>query len=75
MFSDNLHLFIYFLFSHLAWMRRNCMHIFHYLTDQLKDTPNFASANIEESESSGGAIYNDYEFATRKLSQCRITKK
>ena len=45
------------------------MHIFHYLADQLKDTPNFASANIEESQSSEGAIYNDYDFDTRKLMQ------
>ena len=45
------------------------MHILHYLADQLNDTPNFVSANIEESQSSGGAIYNDYDFDTRKLMQ------
>ena len=45
----------------LAWLRINCMDVFHYLADTLKDTPLFESANQQFNEARIGAIYNDFD--------------
>ena len=42
------------------WLRINCMQIFHYLAEELKNTPLFET-NQEEEEFTKGAIFNDFD--------------
>jgi len=49
-----------------AWLRRNCMKVFHYLAVQLKDTPMFECTSAtpileNEEEENMGAVYNDFD--------------
>ena len=50
----------------LAWLRRNCMKVFHYVANQLLDTPLFESKAIE-CERQEGAVYNDFDYDTNEL--------
>ena len=45
-------------------MRRHCLEIFHYVADQLKDTPLFESTNSDNLGPKVGAVFNDFEFHT-----------
>ena len=54
-----------------AWLRRNCMEIFHYVAEQTKDMPLFecggeSGVNIETSD---GALYNDHDYDASELVQ------
>lgn len=55
------------MFSRLAWLRKNCMQVFHYLADLLKDTPLFEHELDETSKNETGAVYNDYDNNPMKL--------
>ena len=53
------------------WMRKNCMPVFHYCADALKDEPLF-SDNDSDSQSNGnnsdeGAKYNDFDRKEHSL--------
>ena len=44
------------------------MEIFHYVADQLKDTPNFnTSIPVESNELNKGAVFNDFDFESASL--------
>ena len=43
-----------------AWLRRNCMEVFHWVAMQLKDVSLF-STETENEKSNEGAIYNDFD--------------
>ncbi|XP_066921716.1 uncharacterized protein [Clytia hemisphaerica] len=42
-----------------AWLRRNCMEIFHWVAEQLHDMPLFSI--VQEIEERTGVIYNDFD--------------
>ena len=44
----------------LAWLRKNCMSVFHYVAHQLRDVPLFESEDAYVNSTSSGAIYNDF---------------
>ena len=48
-----------------AWLRKNCMSVFHYCAEKLKDEPLFSEGENTDSEgdevSDEGAKYNDYD--------------
>lgn len=45
----------------LAWLRMYCMDVFHYVADQLKDTPLFEATTKNTTLNGFGAIFNDFD--------------
>lgn len=49
----------------LAWLRNNCMSVFHYCSEVLKDTPLFETCTDEQAlrrtRYNEGAVYNDFD--------------
>ena len=71
--SQNIIQFLFVLLF-VAWLRRNCMEVFHYVADVLKDTPLFdtessASATAPDitATQAGGSIYNDFDHSPLDL--------
>ena len=49
-------------YSFLAWLRKHCMVVFHYVANQLKDVPLFESTiEVEDDEFGKGSSYNDFD--------------
>ena len=50
-------------FFSLAWLRKNCMMVFHYVALQLENVPIFESNAIQVDKNNGdGAVYNDFDY-------------
>lgn len=68
------HIFILFLYN-LAWLRRNCMAVFHYVASVLENVPLFdtessaaaAAPNTTNAVSEEGSIYNDFDHSPLDL--------
>ena len=45
----------------------NCMQVFHYLANLLKDVPLFDSNHVVDETAESGAIYNDFDFSPMEL--------
>uniref|UniRef100_A0A7M5X1I1 SF3 helicase domain-containing protein n=1 Tax=Clytia hemisphaerica TaxID=252671 RepID=A0A7M5X1I1_9CNID len=51
-----------------GWLRMNCMEVFHYLADYLRDEPIFdAPSHLQPNAVQTGAIYNDFDFNPMSL--------
>ena len=52
-------------------MRRNCMSIFHYCAELLRNVPLFETCSnrelLEQSQNQDGAIYNDFDGCSQSL--------
>ena len=48
------------------WLRLHCMEVFHYVANELRDTPLFENSPDEESIDEG-AIYNDFDSTPMAL--------
>ena len=55
------------IIQNLEWLRSNCMEVFHYCAERLKDIPLFTTCKDEdvfqqERKEKMGSIYNDFDF-------------
>ena len=53
----------------LAWLRLNCMEVFHYVALQLENMPIFEYGDTCNTPGCSGAIYNDFDFNPAELLQ------
>ncbi|XP_066930600.1 uncharacterized protein [Clytia hemisphaerica] len=49
-----------------AWLRMNCMMVFHFLAHELRNEPIFDTPNVAPA-AGNGAIYNDFDFDPMSL--------
>lgn len=69
LFNSKMHFPLFFL----AWLRNNCMEVFHYCAEVLKEMPLFESCTNEElfrlkrEELRTGAVFNDYDGLVDQL--------
>ena len=57
------------MFIFIAWLRRNCMSVFHYCASRLAGTPLFESCSDQDlvTKDHSGAIYNDFDGLNSSL--------